>query len=86
MGLWWAVIPRENWEREEGLMPDEQPDWHPRFGDRQQQLVFIGQHMDESTIRALLDACLLVLDDETADLASDAWQGWVNPFPLPDFV
>lgn len=59
--------------------PDRQPDWHPRFGDRAQQLVFIGQGLDEQALRGRLDACLL--DPRLARAGSQAWAGLGNPFP-----
>ena len=78
-GLWWAAVPREDWGHPEGQRPDDQPGWHPRFGDRMQQLVFIGQHVDEATMRARLDGCLLEERLATADI--DAWTKLPNPFP-----
>ena len=80
-GIWWAAMPRDQWPDEEELMPDEQPQWHPRFGDRCQQLVFIGQHMDEVALRARLDACLL--DAEQLQQRPSRWAQRPNPFPLP---
>ena len=79
MGMWWAAIPQEHWDFDEGNRPDQRPDWHPRFGDRQQQLVFIGQGMDEDAVRARLDACLL--DERVAAQDSTAWAALNNPFP-----
>ena len=79
MGMWWAAIPQEHWDFDEGNRPDQRPDWHPRFGDRQQQLVFIGQGMDEAAVRARLDACLL--DERVAAQDSTAWAALNNPFP-----
>ncbi len=78
-GLWWAAVPPEEWPHPEGRRPDEQADWHPRFGDRMQQLVFIGQRMDEAAIRAGLEACLL--DDAIAKRDSSVWAELPNPFP-----
>ena len=63
----------------EGQRPDQQPGWHPRFGDRAQQLVFIGQQMHEAAMRARLDACLL--DEHLAAANSKTWAGFRNPFP-----
>ena len=78
-GMWWAAMPRHYWAQPEGERPDQQPGWHPRFGDRIQMLVFIGQDMDEAEMRSRLDACLL--DDSLANANSDAWAALENPFP-----
>ncbi len=78
-GTWWAAVPEEHWGHPEGQRPDEHPNWHPRFGDRTQQLVFIGQQLDETAIRARLDGCLL--DEILASAGSDAWEKLENPFP-----
>ncbi|EDM79253.1 Cobalamin synthesis protein/P47K [Plesiocystis pacifica SIR-1] len=79
MGMWWAAVPRDRWQHPEGHRPDQQDDWHPRYGDRSQQLVFIGQDLDEPTMRARLDACLL--DEALAAADSKTWAGMANPFP-----
>ncbi len=78
-GRWWAAVPRDEWPDEEGERPDQQADWHPRFGDRIQELVFIGQQMDEAAMRSKLDACLL--HEHLAVANSEAWEGLPNPFP-----
>ncbi|MCY3678188.1 MAG: GTP-binding protein, partial [Gemmatimonadetes bacterium] len=69
----------EYWEHPNGERPDQQASWHPRYGDRHQALVFIGQQMDEATVRARLDACLL--DEALAAADSRLWAGRPNPFP-----
>lgn len=79
MGLWWAAIPREHWQFPEEHRPDKKENWDERYGDRSQQLVFIGQGMDEATIRARLDECLL--DSKLASEDSKAWANLSNPFP-----
>jgi len=77
-GLWWASVPREQW-------PDH-PEWHvamkpyldPVWGDRRQEIVFIGCHpMNEVRIRAELDACLV---PET-DFEPRRWRDMPDPFP-----
>lgn len=79
IGMWWAAVPREHWGHPDGQRPDQQPGWHTRFGDRAQQLVFIGQQMDEAMIRTRLDSCLLHEALALAD--SNSWAGLENPFP-----
>ena len=79
IGMWWAAMPREYWSHPEGQQPDQQLDWHPRFGDRSQQLVFIGQDLDEAMLRSRLDACLL--DEDLANANSQVWATLPNPLP-----
>ncbi len=79
MGMWWAAVPRKHWGHPEGQQPDQSPSWHPRFGDRIQEIVFIGQKMDEAKIRNQLDACLL--EERLASSDSEAWADLHNPFP-----
>lgn len=76
-GRWWASVARERWP--EGQQFDAEPSWDPRFGDRVQELVFIGMDMNEGRIRAALEGCLLGEEQLRAD--SSAWAGLANPFP-----
>ena len=78
-GLWWAAVPPELWDFPNGERPDQQRDWDERFGDRSQQIVFIGQDMPEAELRARLDACLL--DDQRLAADSRTWDDLPNPFP-----
>ncbi|MDA0372977.1 MAG: GTP-binding protein [Planctomycetota bacterium] len=57
-GHWWAATPREHWPEDEEACAAVESDWDERWGDRAQQLVFIGQDLDEAAVRARLDACL----------------------------
>jgi G3E family GTPase len=41
------------------------------YGDRRQEIVFIGQYLDALEMRARLDACLL--DDAEMALGRDGW-------------
>ncbi len=57
-GYWYATAPEADLKilmaQEPGLMHD----WDPTYGDRMIKLVFIGQHIDPSTLNPLLDSCL----------------------------
>ncbi|MGQ9928086.1 MAG: zinc metallochaperone GTPase ZigA [Chloroflexaceae bacterium] len=75
---WWAALP-------EDAVPDDPAEeallsslWHPDWGDRRQELVVIGQDMDEADLRARLDACLLT-DAEMA-LGPEGWKTFPDPF------
>lgn len=58
LGAWWALVPRSQWPSDE--MPSEiLRDFEGPFGDRRQELVFIGVGMDRAAICAALDAALL---------------------------
>ncbi len=80
LGRWWAAVPPAQW-------PD-QPDWrrmvaghwHEVWGDRRQELVFIGTEMDEAAIRAALDACL-VGPERVRRFDAAAHRGLNDPFP-----
>ena len=72
-GVWWASMTFEKRSRY-GVFVENQAeiesDWDTTFGDRKNELVFIGQDLDRTQITAELTACLV--DD--ADIASGAWQ------------
>jgi len=78
-GAWWAAVPKAQWpiDPEFRLSIDER--WVPPYGDCRQELVFIGDAMDETALRADLDACLLT-DAELA-LGEEGWKGLPDPFP-----
>lgn len=59
MGRWWAAVPRERWPGSEEFLSMMRKHWSTAWGDRRQEMVFIGgPEMDEAAIRAELDACL----------------------------
>jgi hypothetical protein len=80
VGSWWVATPDEFWPQEPRERERLRSGWDPEFGDRKQELVFIGSagEMDEETIRARLDACLL------ADEEMRGWRAWhrvQDPWP-----
>ena len=57
-GEWFATMPKEELMQ---LMADDaqlRKDWDDQYGDRMQKLVFIGQHLDKTALKAALDNCL----------------------------
>ena len=63
--LWWAGTPHSEWPKDRETLGFIQESWDPRFGDRMQQLIFIGKPEILCTIQSALDACLLT-DEEIA--------------------
>jgi G3E family GTPase len=78
MGRWWAGIPKNQWPEDGRFERFVARHWDDVWGDRRQELVFIGIGMDEGAIRVALDACLLPVDDFTPDV----WTRLTDPFPL----
>lgn len=57
-GWWWASVPRQLWPRHAAFGEIMKRHWQMPWGDRRQELVFIGTTMNEAAIRAALDDCL----------------------------
>ncbi|MCS6285373.1 MAG: GTP-binding protein [Nitrospira sp.] len=79
MGMWRAMMPEEQWPDSPEVKAQIKAMWHPDFGDRRQQLVLIGQQMDEAALRKALDACLLTAAELGEGRA--AWRTYPDPFP-----
>lgn len=58
-GKWYATAPEEDLKEIARQDPDFMKDWDPKYGDRMQKLVFIGQHLDKEQITKDLDFCLV---------------------------
>lgn len=58
-GKWYATAPEEDLKEIAQQDPDFMKDWDPKYGDRMQKLVFIGQHLDKEQITKDLDFCLV---------------------------
>ncbi|MDH2327008.1 GTP-binding protein [Cereibacter sp. SYSU M97828] len=77
LGGWWASIPRERWPDHPDAIAELATRWQEPWGDRRQELVFIGAGMDKGAITAALDAALMSGDSFTPD----AWATLPDPFP-----
>jgi len=78
-GLWWAAVPRERWPDDPEWRRAIGTLWKAPYGDRRQELVFIGQRMDEAEIRFALDSALL--GDAEFARGPAAWARLPDPFP-----
>jgi len=79
-GMWWCAIPLERWPRQPEWRTMLKSYWDDTWGDRRQEIVFIGTGMDQRELTRRLDACL-VTTPETDGLALDAWKALPDPFP-----
>lgn len=79
-GLWWASAPKEHWPEDRTWRRAITEAWDPVYGDRRQELVFIGQGLDKARLAADLDACL-VGDDEALTFDAQQWSSLPDPFP-----
>jgi len=78
-GLWWSAVPKSRWPDHEGWHESMRSYFDPVWGDRRQEIVFIGTgDMDEATLRRRLDACLVA---SPGHFAPDAWRHLPDPFP-----
>jgi G3E family GTPase len=77
LGGWWAAIPQERWPDHPEARAKMRENWVEPWGDRRQELVFIGAGMDRDALTAALDACLITADSFTPE----AWAGLADPFP-----
>ena len=79
-GIWWAATPESEWPQDDAERVAIEADWDPYYGDRRQELVFIGIDMDQAALTASLDAALLT-DDEIAT-GEAAWLALDDPWPV----
>ncbi len=81
-GPWWVTVPEQEWPEDEALRQTIRKDFDPQWGDRRQELVFIGINMDEAKLRAGLDRCLL--SEEEMARGPKGWQRLADPLPQWD--
>jgi len=81
LGYWWTHVPRERWPKHQEWRDSLNRHWHSVWGDRRQELVFIGVGMDEARIRAALDACLLG-ESNPIRFRPEKYRDLRDPFPV----
>ncbi|MCO6435410.1 zinc metallochaperone GTPase ZigA [Nitrosomonas nitrosa] len=81
-GMFWKAVPKSQWPQHEDDLASIREQWVEPFGDMRQELVFIGQHLDEQAIRQWLDECLL--SDAELQAGKTYWSTLQDPFPSWD--
>ncbi|MGS2716867.1 zinc metallochaperone GTPase ZigA [Eionea flava] len=78
-GMFWKSVPKENWPTDADYLASIEKNWVEPFGDMRQELVFIGQGLDQQKIIEQLDHCLL--SDEELLQGKAFWKTLADPFP-----
>lgn len=74
MGTWWASVPKERWSDDPNVVDYLQSHWDDTWGDRRQEIVFIGAGIDWPHLSALLDNALVPEDEATSLTALPDYQ------------
>ena len=78
-GIWWADAPREHWPDDPEQRAVIEAEFNGDYGDRRQEIVFIGQNLEPAHTRQTLDDCLL--NDAEMAMGPQAWRQFDDPFP-----
>jgi G3E family GTPase len=79
VGYWWAAAPKSRWPDDEDTLKSIKKDWQEPFGDRRQQIVYIGQNLPKEAMITELNRCLLT--DEEMVRGPEVWKKFPDPFP-----
>ncbi|UQZ36027.1 cobalamin biosynthesis protein CobW [Paenibacillus sp. PK3_47] len=77
-GYWLATLPEEQQLEVLASEPDVKARWDGKWGDRMNEIVFIGIGLDRAAVEARLDRALLTEEEMGED-----WSRFNNPLPWP---
>jgi G3E family GTPase len=78
LGFWWANIPTSHWPNDASWRQSLKNNWNDIYGDRRQEIVFIGAMMDQTEICKRLDSCLV---QGPPGMNITEWAKLPDPFP-----
>jgi G3E family GTPase len=78
LGFWWANVPADRWPDDPFWRQSLKKNWNEIYGDRRQEIVFIGTAMDQDAIKGRLDACLV---SGKPGMHIEEWARLTDPFP-----
>ena len=78
-GKWYAAVPKEEWPEDDALTDQIAQDWDSSYGDRKNEIVFIGQNMDKEKVNKLLNEALL--SDEEYRQCQESKVSFEDQFP-----
>lgn len=79
VGTWFAATPKNRWPDDEEYVKAALSRFEGEYGDRRQELVFIGIDMNKDKIFAELDRCLLT--ESELKTGVNSWSSMPDPFP-----
>ena len=79
MGFFWSAVPQNEWPQDEASREEILSNWQEPHGDRRQEIVIIGRHMDREALLQEFRACLLTAKEMKGGPA--AWASLPDPFP-----
>lgn len=78
-GMFWKAVPKSEWPSDADSLASIEKLWEEPFGDMRQELVFIGQNLDQDAVTDALNHCLL--SDEELLQGKSYWKTLADPFP-----
>ena len=79
LGTWWATVPEERRPKDESAVAYMQAHWKEPWGDRRQEIVFIGAGIDWPALKAKLDSCLV---PQVGASDVENLPNYPDPFPI----
>lgn len=77
LGRWWASVPENRLPTHPEAQAEIARNWVEPWGDRRQEIVFIGTGLDQDAICARLNSALVAADEFTPE----SWADMADPFP-----
>ena len=79
LGTWWASVPEDRRPNHDSAKAYMKAHWQDPWGDRRQEIVFIGAGIDWPALKARLDDCLV---PAVAAAGPDSLPNYPDPFPI----
>ena len=79
-GMFWKAVPKKDWPTDQDYLDSIAENWVEPFGDMRQELVFIGQNLDQDKMTKALEDCLLTEDEVLK--GKQHWATLKDPFPI----
>lgn len=87
-GQWLASMEMSEWELDETELSTVKQTWHPEYGDRVQEIVFIGQKFKENNTQQLIESLLTsaLLSPEELNLGKNFWSENSKESPIHQYL